>query len=146
MGEFWKIDCIAQLSERLKHLEAHLRASWDWDKPVQLQVKPWSDKRSLNANALVHLWFREIGQYFTERNVPLSEEDAKLLMKDLFLGLEDIQIGKRQIKQQLRRTSKLDSGEMKQFMDQIVAWCADKGCALSQPTDSEYARWSREYG
>lgn len=147
MSEFWKIDAVEQLSERLKFLEAHIRASWDWSKPVEIQVRPWSKKRSLNANALMHVWFREIGKYFTAKNIPLSEEDAKDLMKSRFLGLEDRVVNGKVIAEgQLRRTRSLTSGEQKQFMDQIAEWAADKGCALSHPEDSEYAKWGREHG
>lgn len=147
MSQFWKIDGIEQLSERLKFLEAHIRASWDWAKPLEIQLRPWSAKRSLNANALMHVWFREIGKHFTEKNFPMTEEDAKDLMKARFLGTEDRDINGRVIAEgQLRRTRTLNSGEQKQFMDQIVEWAADKGCALSQPEDSEYAKWCKEYG
>ena len=146
MAEFWKVDNPDQISDRLKYFESYLRTSWDWTKPVMWKVSVWSGKRSLNANALLHIWFREIGEYFTARRATLSEDDAKYLMKNLFLGKIDIVIGKTVIEDQLRKTSSLTSGEMKFFMDQIVEWCADKGCSLSMPEDSEYMKWRSESG
>lgn len=146
IGGFWKIDNPDQIKERLSFFERYLRGDWDWSKPVAWQVKPYSNPRSKNANALFHVWCRELSVYFTKGNVSLTEEEAKELMKYHFLGTEDRVIGKTVIEGQLRRTSKLDSGEMKQFMDQVLAWAADKGCPLSQPEDNEYVQWCREYG
>ena len=146
MGEYWKIDDPSQITDRLTYFERYLRGDWDWSKPVAWQVKPYEHPRSKNANALFHIWCRELSVYFTKGHVSLTEEEAKELMKYNFLGCEDRVIGKTVIKGQLRRTSKLTSGEMKQFMDQVLAWAADKGCPLSQPEDNEYIRWCREHG
>lgn len=146
MPQFWKIDAPDEVDKRLAYLGVYLKDEWDFSRPVAIYLKPWSKTRSLNANALMHVWFREMAEYFTAKGVEISEEDAKLLMKNLFLGKEDIVIGKTIIEGQLRRTANLDGGEVKQFMDQVLAWAADKGVSLSQPEDSEYAQWSREHG
>ena len=60
MAEFWKVDSPDQIEDRLKYFESYLRSSWDWTKPVMWKVSVWSGKRSLNANALFHIWCREI--------------------------------------------------------------------------------------
>lgn len=146
MPQFWKIDAPDEVDKRLAYLGVYLKDEWDFSRPVAIHLKPWSNQRSLNANALMHVWFREMGEHFTAKGVALSSEDAKLLMKNLFLGKEDLVIGKTVIEAQLRRTANLDSGEAKQFMDQVLAWAADKGVSLSQPEDSEYAEWGREHG
>jgi hypothetical protein len=146
MGEFWKIDSLQQLAERMKFLEAHIRETYDFEVPLQITAKPYSPKRSNNANALFHVWCRELSTYFERANIALSEEQAKLLMKNMFLGREDHHIGATLIEGQVRHTSKLTSGEMKMFMDQVLAWAAEKGCALSLPEDNEYVKWSREHG
>ena len=146
MGDFCKIDHPDQITDRLATFEKYLRTVWDWTRPVAWQAKPYQNPRSKNANALFHVWCREMSVYFTKRYSTLTEEEAKELMKYNFLGCEDRVIGKTVIAGQLRRTSKLDSGEMKFFMDQVLAWAADKGCALSLPQDSEYVQWSREHG
>lgn len=145
-GEFWKIDNPNQITERLSYFERYLRGDWDWSKPVTWSVKPYTNPRSKNANALFHVWCRELSAYFTKGKISLTEEEAKELMKFNFLGLEDRLIGNTVIEGQLRRTSKLDSGEMKHFMDQVLAWSADKGCGLSMPEDNEYVQWCRDHG
>lgn len=146
MGEFWKIDSLEQLAQRMKFLEAHIRETYNFEVPLQITAKPYSPKRSVNANALFHVWCRELSRYFENANIKLNEEDAKLLLKNMFLGREDRQIGATLIEGQVRQTSKLTSGEMKMFMDQVLAWGAEKGCALSLPEDNEYVKWSREHG
>lgn len=146
MGEFWKIDSLEQLAQRMKFLEAHIRETYNFEVPLQITAKPYSPKRSVNANALFHVWCRELSRYFENANIKLNEEDAKLLLKNMFLGREDRQIGATLIEGQVRQTSKLTSGEMKLFMDQVLAWGAEKGCALSLPEDNEYVKWSREHG
>ena len=146
MSEFWKIDSPDQIEQRLGFFERYLRGDWDWSRPVTWIVKPYTNPRSKNANALFHVWCRELSEYFTSVNIKLSEAEAKELMKYNFLGLEDRVIGHTVIKGQLRHTSKLDSGEMKFFMDQVLAWAADKGCGLSMPSDNEYVQWGAAHG
>ena len=38
----------------------------------------------------------------------------------------------------LRHTSKLDTGEMKLFMDWVYAWALDKGLPLTIPEGCQY--------
>jgi len=142
MGEFWKIDEPSQIAERLKHFEHHLRTNWDWQRPVTWSPKPYDAKRSLNANALAHIWFREMAASFTDRGHPITEQKMKIFMCHKFLGTEDIEIGRERIEGQVRHTSDLTSGEMKVFMDQVIAWAADHGVLLTHPQDSEYYRWN----
>lgn len=143
MSEQWKVDNPDQLSERLKFFENWVRASWDWSKPITWTVKAWSNRRSLNANALLHIWFREVADNLTARGNPISEERVKLLLCHKFLGTEDFEYGRTTIMGQVRHTSGLSPGEFKQLMDQIVAWASDHDILLSHPTDSEYYLWNQ---
>ena len=140
MSQFWKIDDPSQIDERLTFFGDWLRSEWNWSKPVTFEPKPYTDKRSLSANALLHVWFRELATHFSRQQV-YGEEQIKELLVHKFLGTEDRVVGKTVIPGQLRKTSQLNSGEMKQFMDQILAWGADHGCLVSLPKDSEYKRW-----
>ena len=140
MSQFWKIDDPVQIEERLKFFGDWLRSEWNWAKPVTFEPKPYTDKRSLSANALLHVWFRELAIHFSKQQV-YGEEQIKELLVHKFLGTEDRVVGNTVIPGQLRKTSQLNSGEMKQFMDQILAWGADHGCLVSLPADSEYKRW-----
>lgn len=141
---FWKIDDPNQIPDRLGHFEKWLRTEYQWDRPITWEPKPYTNPRSLSANALMHVWFREMANKFSTDANPLTEEQMKALMVHKFLGTEDVVISKTVIEGQLRHTSKLTSGECKQFMDQVSAWAADHGCVLTMPEDSEYMQWSKE--
>ncbi len=143
---FWKVDTPDKLQERLDYFREWVTEHWDWDKPLTWEPKPYTNSRSLSANALMHVWFREMAAHFSGKGSDLTEAQAKELMKYKFLGTEDRLIGKTLIPHQLRSTSRLSSGEMKEFLDQIQAWCADHGLNLTNPQDSEYAKWCKEHG
>ena len=143
---FWKVDSPQKLTERLDYFKEWAIEHWNWEKPLTWEPKPYSEKRSLSANALMHCWFREMAEHFSQKGNHLTEAQAKELMKYKFLGTEDKVIGQTVIPDQLRSTSNLTSGDMKQFLDQIQAWCADHGLNLSNPVDSEYSRWCNEHG
>ena len=140
MAEGWIIRNTGQLEAFVQRY----RDSWDWSKPLYVEPKEHKPKRSLDANALFHIWCREAEKFFKIKPREGLEpgETMKLVFKNMFLGYEDIVLtDNTTIKGQLRRTSKLDSGEMCHFMDLVVAWCADKGCPLSHPRGSEYEKW-----
>ena len=46
-------------------------------------------------------------------------------------------------RQVLRHTSKLDTGEMKLFMDWVYAWALDKGLPLTIPEGCQYDELSK---
>jgi hypothetical protein len=68
----------------------------------------------------------------------LTEEKMKTLVKYKFLGTSDLVVGKTIIKDQVRDSSSLDTGEMLEFMDKIQNWCLDLGVQLTCPEDSEF--------
>jgi hypothetical protein len=74
------------------------------------------------------------------RKVDIDAEGIKMLMKNMFLGTEDITVGSTVIPGQVRSTSKLDKGEMMHFLDNIYAWAVDHGVKLTNPNDSEWMR------
>ena len=113
---------------------------YDFEKPLTLVPKPYTNPRSLSQNALLHKWFQEMADYFSSRGVEIDAEKAKSLMKHKFLGTEDIVINKTVIQGQLKQTSKLDKGDMQLFMDLVYNWAVDHGVTLSIPEDSEYMR------
>lgn len=117
--------------------------SWvgQWDFNHALVIKPgkYTNPRSLSQNALVHTWFNTMAKHFSKK-VEVDAEQMKLLMKNKFLGTEDVVVGSTVIEGQLKRTSKLTKGEMTFFMNQVHEWAADHGVNLPIPADSEYMR------
>ena len=136
--QFWKIDSKRQLDERLDHLKAYLRDNWDWTKPVCIKTEEYQNPRSLDQNALFHVWIREMVKHFKPARPELTEEEMKAIVKYRFLGTESIKAGKIMIDNQLRSTAKLKRGEMYHFMESVYAWALDLGCQLATPAESEF--------
>jgi len=95
--------------------------------------------RSLSQNALFHVWCREFADSFNRRSKSdeYTPDDIKLILKHKFLGYESKVVGKTEIKDQLKSTSKVDKGEMFQFMERIWDWGIQVNVLLSCPEDSE---------
>ena len=97
----------------------------------------------MSQNDLFHLWVREAVVFLKEKNPgakDLTEEDLKELLKFRYLGTEDKAVGTTVIPAQVRKTSKLDTGEMFDFMEQVHEWALDLGIKLTHPQDSEYMK------
>ena len=103
-------------------------------------------KRGLRANALFHKWCEEASVFFGIKRMGKHSPESrmKLVFKHTFLGYEADKIGTVDIQPQLIKTSSLDTGEFCLFMEQVQAWCAEKGCPLSNPADNEYQKWQQE--
>jgi hypothetical protein len=85
------------------------------------------------------MWMGEMSKHFSEK-VPVSPSDMKKLMKNEFLGTEDVVVGNTTIPNQLRSTKDLGKGEMHQFMEQVFHWGIDHGVQLTNPKNSEFQR------
>lgn len=142
MGQFWLISNKDQIKDRLKFFEQWLRTNWDESYPLKWECSRYSAKRSLNQNALFHVWCREIAIHFSEQGAECTEESIKEILCYKFLGTEDKDVLGFEIPAQVRKTSNLDTGEMKDLLDKILSWALDHGVRPSNPPDSEYARLS----
>ena len=97
--------------------------------------------RSLEQNALFHVWCREFAAEQTKRGKTVNEATVKIWWKHRFLGVEDVQYGSKVIKDQLRHTDDLSVGEMFHFMEQCWEYSAtDFGVYLPIPEDSHYKK------
>jgi hypothetical protein len=112
---------------------------WDFNHPLVIKQGKYTNPRSLSQNALVHTWFSVMAKHFSKK-VEVDAEQMKLLMKNKFLGTEDVVVGSTVIEGQLKRTSKLTKGEMTYFMDLVYEWAVDHGVNLPIPADSEYMK------
>ncbi len=123
------------------------------DKPLQVDWKNWSPKRSLNANALYWSWLTQLAEFFNQKEKGLARkksgyeptvydrEDMHDMMRHLFLGYENRKIRNTEITQQLKSTTKLSRADFCDYMTQIDRWALSYGCFLPHPEDSEYARY-----
>lgn len=138
-GQYWKAQTKEQLESCFKFLLAGLpEAGW------RITWKVWRDTRSLSQNAFQHAIYQEISQYLISRGRTDCNEDwVKDMLKNQFLGWEDrefvdLKTGEVTVRQCLRQTSKLDTGEAVHYTDQILAWAADIGCQIKIPSMCDY--------
>ncbi|MTC21839.1 MULTISPECIES: recombination protein NinB [unclassified Providencia] len=113
---------------------------------LSVTIKVYKPKRSLSQNNLSHKWYSEISKYLIQSGRTwMTEEKVKSDLKATFLGYEEIEqtnfvTGEITVREQLRQTSKLDTGDMYQYMTKIEAWCAQFGLQLTIPHTSEYMK------
>jgi hypothetical protein len=138
-GDFIKIGNLLEIEKRLPHLIKRVN-EWDYARPLCITLKPYTNPRSLNQNALFHVWCKTMSEKFIEKVPTATPENIKLMMKQRFLGTEDIKIGKTVIENQVKHTSDLDVGEMVHFMDNVYHWARDNGILLEVPQNSEYQK------
>lgn len=145
-GEFYVVRAKSELDMRLDYLKQNLNEMDEEIFPIAIQVKKFRSKRSLNQNNLFYLWCGEAAEYFNRKKPPnlLDKEDMHDLFCHLFLGCEDKMVGSTVIKGKLRGTRNLDTGDMFYLMEQVDAWCHEKGCRLTIPVKSEYYELQQE--
>ncbi|WGM06638.1 recombination protein NinB (plasmid) [Arsenophonus nasoniae] len=126
-----------------------LKAVLATKKPHQLIIKPYRKTRSLSQNSLFHLWTSEISKYLCANNANYNPEQVKEMLKHTFLGYEvveriDVTTQQPERVRTLRRTSKLDTGEMHIFMQKVECWAIGIRCFVTVPESSEYMKLKQE--
>ena len=94
--------------------------------PQEIVIRTYRQKRSLQQNALLHKWFDEIAKVTGE----YSADDIKTLMKAKF-SPRKLVCGE----MIPTATSKLNSAQMANFMEQVAAFAGTYGVALTQPDE-----------
>lgn len=113
------------------------------DGPVRVRLSG-QKARSLSQNATFHMWMTEMSRWLTSHGREFATPEwCKDAMKHTFLGYEDVfdtdvVTGISTRRQALLHTSKLDTGEMKLFMDLVYSWALDKGLPLTIPEGCQY--------
>ncbi len=142
-GDFVKINDPTEIQRKLPFLLKRVD-TWDYSKPLCIKFENYVDPRSLNQNALFHIWCREMSEAFISKVPDATPEGVKWMMKQKFLGTHDIKVGQTVITNQIKSSSSLKKGEMVFFMDQVYAWAAEKDVYLSLPQYNEYTELKRK--
>ncbi|AWK42622.1 hypothetical protein GPY51_10965 [Photorhabdus laumondii subsp. laumondii] len=126
-----------------------LKETLETKQPHRIIIKPWKDTRSIPQNNTFHMWCGEISRYLNKNNAKLTPEDVKEALKHTFLGYEvieaiDLTTQLTERIRTLRKTSKLDTGEMFYFMTQVEKWAFDIGCLVTIPNNSQYMKLKQE--
>ena len=115
----------------------------DYVKPMTVHFEEYKPTRSLNQNALSHVWYRQIATHLERRGIgfddgtPFSVEYIKSECKKMFLPTETKQRRGEEVVIPID-TSSLPIGEMYAYMQKVFVWANEIGCTLSVPEDSQF--------
>tara|TARA_R100000541_G_scaffold51167_2_gene58511 strand:- start:2674 stop:3132 length:459 start_codon:yes stop_codon:yes gene_type:complete len=141
-GAFVKFNNKDEVNKKVKFLIEDM-LNWDFTTPLAVKLEPYQNPRSLNQNALLHMWCREIVKGMKKKGFEVSEGDPveawKLWLKRRFLGTDDFRISNTKISGQVKPSSRLGKGDMVHFLDQCYHWASEQGIKLTIPRESEYA-------
>lgn len=120
----------------------------DYHKPMKVYFEEYKPTRSLNQNALSHVWYREIANYLDglmtwDDNTPFTEDDVKQMLKMKYLPTKPKTLKGKVIHVPVD-TSTLNSGDMYEYMERVQAWALDKGLTLPVPEDSQFYKLMQE--
>jgi hypothetical protein len=105
-------------------------------KSLKVVVKD-ARKRSLSQNSLMWMWYAELSYQIKQRTgETYSKEDLHEYFKARFCPSKELKFGKRVIT--ASSTTRLDTGEMTRYLDQIHEWSCGSGMTLTIPVDCEY--------
>jgi hypothetical protein len=142
MSDYWRAQTKEQLENCFRYLREHLPEN-GW----RVEYRPWKDKRSLSQNDFQHAIYADISKYLISKGRDYcTPKWVKEALKNQFLGWEqkefvDLRTGEVTVREVLRSTADLDTGEAVHYTDQILAWAADIGCDIKIPTVCDYRQY-----
>ena len=104
--------------------------STDCDKAV-IEIMEDKDSRSTKQNRLYWEW---IGTVISPE-LGYTKDEAHMILRDKFLGYNEITTKKGETVRELRSTTKLKVGEFKDYLEQIDMLMAEYGIVLPRPDD-----------
>lgn len=106
--------------------------SHDCDKAI-IEIMEDKDSRSTKQNRLYWEWINVIG---TETGY--TKDETHMLLRDKFLGYNEVTTKKGETIKELKSTTKLKVGEMKDYLEQIDIFASEYGIVLPRPEDLYY--------
>lgn len=111
---------------------------------LELAIKPFRRKRSLSQNAFQHVIYDEVSKYLIRHGrKDWTPEYTKIQLKNKFLGWErrefvDVMTGEITVREVLRSTAGLDTGQAYHYTTQLLEWAEWIGCPVRIPAVCEY--------
>lgn len=129
--------------ERLK-AEAYFNRLVAQKKDIEVKEKKKSDKRTLDQNALFHLWVSVIADDLGYTDKEACKRDVK---RTILGQKEDVNRLTGEVIQVDYRTSEMTVSELASFMDKMKAWAStDLGIYLPYFGDPGYEEMINAYG
>ena len=112
------------------------------NKPLlEVTVTKYKANRSLSQNKLLHMWFAQIAKdVYESGGKPYTPEVWKYYLKQMFLGEDVIELPDGKMKIEVKGTSKLNTKEMTDFLENIDHFCGSElNVQLHHPGDYQLA-------
>jgi len=111
---------------------------------VTVEVK--AGKRSKSQNDLYWEWLSDLSDYInSKKGTDVSKDDMHDYMRHKYLGYDQPKkIGSVEVRERLKTTTQLTTGEMFHYMSEIDAYAASIGLMLPRPDDCQYERNRRK--
>ena len=104
----------------------------DADKAI-VEIREDKDSRSTKQNRLYWEWVSVVGN-----ELGYTKDETHMLLRDKFLGYNEITTKKGETIRELRSTTKLKVGEFKDYLEEIDMFVAQYGIILPRPEDLYY--------
>lgn len=143
MKKILKLTDFGALQDAVKYLKAlNLGDGWE------IEVRPAKDARTLPQSDLYWMWCSLAAKYFSSKGDKYTKNDMHRIFRHKFLGYESVpKIGNTEFPYpELKSTTGLNTQEMYDFMNHVDVWCAEYGCLLPTPEDSQYDKKKRKDG
>ena len=108
---------------------SHFSQFPDSDKAI-IEIKDDKDSRSVKQNRLYWEWINVIGN-----ELGYTKAETHILFRDKFLGYNELTTKKGATIKELKSTTKLKVGEMKDYLEQIDIFVSEYGIMLPRPED-----------
>jgi len=108
---------------------SHFSQFPDSDKAI-IEIKDDKDSRSVKQNRLYWEWINVIGN-----ELGYTKDETHILFRDKFLGYNELTTKKGATIKELKSTTKLKVGEMKDYLEQIDIFVSEYGIMLPRPED-----------
>ena len=115
---------------------SHCQDMLDEEVKLKITVKD-ARKRSLSQSNTYFMWLGELShQIKLKASESYSTDDLHELMKSKFCPSKKLKFNKREI--EVVSTTRLDTGEMHFYMNQVHEWSVNAGFKLTIPVESQY--------
>lgn len=127
--------------ELQKYIETHL-ALKEVEEPLKITIKDYKPRRTIQQNSLYWMWMDYLALFLNKTKgakQKYTKDDVDTVCRHLHLGYEDVKFNRTVIERQLKRLSKLDKGEMFDYMQHIDEWAATSlKTQLPRPEKNEF--------
>jgi hypothetical protein len=107
------------------------------NKSFRVNIVGWKEVRSLRQNKMYWLWMTELSKQAKRNGQNFDSEIWAEIFKKYYCPEKTIDLPYGE-SSTFKSTTKLDTGEMHFYLNQIEAWCMQQGYLLTIPDNCEY--------